>query len=236
MRVTVRPAAEADLPAITCLDLTYPTDRVLHLERSGQPPEHTFALRWRNRIPAPMAVYATYTFDRLREALSQANVFLVAEVDGDVAGLLVLMVPEWSDAAEITDLAVDIAFRRLGAGRALVEAAAAWARERARRALWVEPRGGQPRGDLVLCLAGLSSVGPQRPALFERRPRRREADRLYALRARMRRAASRCGATASSVLVQCPPTSGRPRREGPTFAPPPYRAGALACRRRRRAR
>ena len=87
-----------------------------------------------------MAVYATYTFDRLREALSQANDFLVAEVDGDVAGLLVLMVPEWSDAAEITDLAVDIAFRRLGAGRALVEAAAAWARERALRALWVEPR------------------------------------------------------------------------------------------------
>jgi len=35
MRVTVRPAAEADLPAIPRLDLTYPTDRVLHLERSG---------------------------------------------------------------------------------------------------------------------------------------------------------------------------------------------------------
>ena len=140
MSVTVRPATEADLPALTRLDLTYPTDRILALERSGEPPEHTLALRWRNRVPAPMAVYATYTFDRLREALSQTNVFLVAEVDGDMAGLLMIIVPEWTDAAEITDLAVDIAFRRLRAGRALVDAATEWARGRGLRALWVEPR------------------------------------------------------------------------------------------------
>jgi len=140
MPVTVRTASETDLPALTRLGLTYPTDHILALERSGEPPEHTFALRWRNRVPAPMAVYATYTIDQLREALSQANVFLAAEVDGDVAGLLMIIVPEWTDAAEITDLAVDIAFRRVGAGRELVDAAAAWARKRGLRALWVEPR------------------------------------------------------------------------------------------------
>jgi len=61
-------------------------------------------------------------------------------VDGEVAGLLILVVPEWTDAAEITDLAIDIAFRRLGAGHALIEAAADWARGRGYRALWVEPR------------------------------------------------------------------------------------------------
>jgi ribosomal protein S18 acetylase RimI-like enzyme len=140
MPVTVRSAAEADLPALTRLDLTYATDRILALERSGEPPEHTFLLRWRNRVPAPMAVYATYTIERLREALSMADVFVVAEVDREVAGLLTLIVPAWTDAAEITDLAVDIAFRRVGAGRALVDEAAAWARKRGLRALWVEPR------------------------------------------------------------------------------------------------
>ena len=139
MPLTVRPATEADLPALTRLDLTYPTDRVLALERSGDPPEPTFALRWRYRVPAPMAVYATYTLDGLREALKRVDLFLVAEVDGDIAGLLMITVPSWTDAAEITDLAVDIAFRRLGAGRALVEAAGEWARERGYRALWVEP-------------------------------------------------------------------------------------------------
>jgi ribosomal protein S18 acetylase RimI-like enzyme len=140
MPVVVRPATEGDLPALTRLDLTYPTDRFLALERSGDPPEHTFALRWRNRVPAPMAVYATYTIDGLRQALGRTDLFLVAEVDGDVAGLLMIIVPSWTDAAEVTDLAVDIAFRRLGAGRALVETAAEWARERRYRSLWVEPR------------------------------------------------------------------------------------------------
>ena len=140
MPVTVRPASEADLSALTRLDLTYPTDRVLALDRAGEPPEHTFALRGRTHVPAPMAVYATYTIDRLRQALSTTDLALVAEVDGEVAGLLILVVPEWTDAAEITDLAIDIAFRRLGAGRVLVEAAADWARGRGYRALWVEPR------------------------------------------------------------------------------------------------
>jgi ribosomal protein S18 acetylase RimI-like enzyme len=140
MRVIVRPATEADLPALARLDLTYPTDRVLSLERSGEPPEHTFVLRWRNRVPAPMAVYVTYTVEGLRRAIERTDLSLVAEVDGEVTGLLIIIVPEWTDAAEITDLAVDIAVRRLGAGRALVEAAAEWARKAGYRALWVEPR------------------------------------------------------------------------------------------------
>jgi ribosomal protein S18 acetylase RimI-like enzyme len=140
MTLEIRPATEADLPALTRLDLTYPTDRYLALERSGGPPEHTFVLRWRNRVPAPMAVYATYAVDGLREALARTDLFLVADVDGEVAGLLMIIVPDWTDAAEITDLAVDIAFRRMGAGRALVEAAVEWAREGGYRALWVEPR------------------------------------------------------------------------------------------------
>jgi ribosomal protein S18 acetylase RimI-like enzyme len=140
MPVTVRPATEADLPALTRLDLTYPTDRILSLARSGEPPEHTFALRWRNRVPAPMAVYATYAVDGLREALERTELVIVAKVDGEVAGLLMIIVPAWTDAAEITDLAVDIAFRRRGAGRALVESAAEWARKRGHRSMWVEPR------------------------------------------------------------------------------------------------
>jgi ribosomal-protein-alanine N-acetyltransferase len=140
MTVTVRPATEADLSALTRLDLTYPTDRYLALERSGQPPELTFALRWRNRVPTPMAIYATYTVNQLRKALEKTDLFVVADIDSEVAGLLMIIVPEWTDAAEITDLAVDIAFRRMGAARALVDAAVDWAHEREHRSLWVEPR------------------------------------------------------------------------------------------------
>jgi ribosomal protein S18 acetylase RimI-like enzyme len=138
MSINVRSAVEADFAALSRLDLTYPTNRYLHIERSGQPPEHTFQMLWRER-EAPDAVYSDYPTDGLTAAQSKVDLFLVAEVDGVAIGLLMVMVPSWTDAAEITDLAVDRGVRRLGAGRTLVEAAAAWARERGYRALWVEP-------------------------------------------------------------------------------------------------
>ena len=137
---TIRPATEADFPALTRLDLTYPTDRYLSLERTGDPPEHTFTLRWRARVPAPMAVYDALSIEKLRCALEQTDLFLIAEVEGEVLGYLMIVVPSWTDAAEITDFAVDIAERRIGIGSALVQSAVTWARERRCRSLWVEPR------------------------------------------------------------------------------------------------
>ena len=114
------------------------TNRYLAIERTGAPPEHTFTLAWQEH-DVPDEVYNTYTEDWLRGALTRAGLFLVAEVDGRVAGLLTVLFPTWTDAAEIGDLAVDRPLRGVGAGTALVDAAADWARERSRRALWVEP-------------------------------------------------------------------------------------------------
>lgn len=139
MAITVRAATDADFNALSRLDLTYPTDRYLHIKRSGEAPEHTFELRWRER-ESPDAVYNEYPVERLRGALSKVDLFLGGESDGVPVGLLMIMLPSWTDAAEITDLAVDRAARRRGAGRALLQAAISWARERGRRALWVEPR------------------------------------------------------------------------------------------------
>ncbi len=139
MHLTVRPATESDLPALTHLDLTYPADRVLALERTGNPPQHAFTLRWHHQ-DAPDAVYSEYPEDFLRDALSRADLFLVAEVEGQIAGLLIVLAPTWTDAAEITDLAVHRPLRGRGGGRALVEASTVWARRHSFRALWVEPR------------------------------------------------------------------------------------------------
>ena len=75
--LTIRTATGHDFPALTRLDLTYPTDRFLALERSGESPEHTFALRWRNRVPAPMAVYDTLAVEKLSAALEKTDLFLV---------------------------------------------------------------------------------------------------------------------------------------------------------------
>ncbi len=140
MAINVRAAVEADLPALTRLDLTYPADRYLAIARSGETPELAFELRWKNRVPARMAVYAQPALEWLREALGRADLFMVAEVEGQPVGYLMIVVPKWTDAAEITDLAVDIAVRRMGAGRALVAAAETWALGRGHRSLRVEPR------------------------------------------------------------------------------------------------
>lgn len=140
--VTVRPATEADFAALIQLDLSYTAgERYLELYRAGSAPEWTFALRWQRGEPSER-VYAELTVEGLTRALGGgADLFLAAEWDGAIAGYLMVLLPRWTDAAEITDLAVHRPARRHGAGRALVDAALAWARERNLRGLWVEPRG-----------------------------------------------------------------------------------------------
>jgi ribosomal protein S18 acetylase RimI-like enzyme len=140
--VDVRDAQPSDFAAIAALDVTYESLRILELDRSGAAPELTFALRWRERPPATLT-YAEYPVERLARAAERVDAFFVAEAAGVVSGLLMIIVPPWpyaSGAAEITDLAVGREHRRSGAGRALLDAATAWARERGLRALWVEPR------------------------------------------------------------------------------------------------
>ncbi len=144
--IIVRLATEADFDSLTKLDLTYTVgDRYLELRRSGSEQEPTFSLRWRTGA-AREAVYDTLTVDGLHQTLKKhTDAFFVATLgsaaDAAIAGYLMIVKPRFTDAAEITDVAVDRPSRRSGAGRALIEAAVAWARERELRALWVEPQG-----------------------------------------------------------------------------------------------
>lgn len=139
MPLAIRAATESDVDAISRLDATYQAGRrVLALSRSGTAPELTFALGWRDGTPRE-ETYGEYTEDRLRRALAKTDLFLTAEQDGAIRGMLMVIVPPWTDAGEITDLLVDRRCRRGGAGRALVAEAARWARARSLRALWVEP-------------------------------------------------------------------------------------------------
>src|SRR5437773_8206312 len=100
-----------------------------------------------------MAVYATYTFDRLREALSQANVFLVAEVDGRCGR------PADPHGSGMVGRGGD--YRSRGRYRLPAAGCGPGTRRggdrlgsRARASCAVGgAAGGQPRGDLVLCLA-----------------------------------------------------------------------------------
>ncbi len=143
MEITVRPATETDLPALAAMDLTYSRSRSLALTRSGEAPQHTFAFQWRDS-DTPDSVYENYTVEGLRQALTTAKLFIMAEADGSAVGLLMILLPGYTDAGEISDFAVHRPFRKLGVGRRLLEEAVAWAKERRLRALWVEPRADNP--------------------------------------------------------------------------------------------
>ena len=137
----MRAVTAGDIPALLKLDISYAAgERVLALERSGTAPELSFSLRWRDGTRREL-LYDELTEDGLRRALTEkTDLFLVAELDGELAGYLMVVLPRWTDAGEITDLAVHRPARRRGAGRALVGAAILWARDRGLRGVWVEPR------------------------------------------------------------------------------------------------
>jgi ribosomal protein S18 acetylase RimI-like enzyme len=139
MTVTVRPASEADLATLAAIDVTFATGRTLSVKRSGTAPELTFDLRWSATAPREES-YDDLSAEGLRQALAKTDLFLLADIDGERAGYLMVVLPHYTDAGEITDLAVHRPLRRRGVGRCLVEAGATWARERKLRALWVEPR------------------------------------------------------------------------------------------------
>lgn len=136
---TIRPVTEADLPALVRLDYSYAADRLLHVVRKGPPPQHTFRFQWRTRS-APRRPGYRYDVRTLRRALDSAPLFHVAEVQGRVVGLVILLIHGLGDAGEVTDLAVHLPFRRRSIGSALLDRALEFARTQRLRAIWVEPQ------------------------------------------------------------------------------------------------
>ena len=142
MTVIVRPATEADFEPFTKLDFTHTVgDRYLELKRSGSVPELTYRMRWRMGTPRE-EVYSAYTVDDLHRLQQENDAFFVAELNGALVGYeMLLLQPSHHGAVQMNDLAVASHARRSGVGRTLVDAAAAWARERGLRAIWASPSG-----------------------------------------------------------------------------------------------
>lgn len=137
--IITRNARDGDLDALAALDATYETREVLALRRAGDGAVLRIDAEWRATEPRALT-YSAYPAERLRGAMSKADCFFVAESGDELLGLLMIMLPAWTNAGEITDLLVGREHRRSGAGAALVGAATEFARGRSLRALWVEPR------------------------------------------------------------------------------------------------
>ncbi len=130
--VNIRPARwPADRDAILALDLSFTTDRVYRVAADAD----AFALRAESVSPP---LRKTYKVQADVEDWIAIDTCLVAELDGRVAGVAALAHDREDDRALLQALYVDFAYRRQGAGRALVNAMIERGKQLGARCLWLE--------------------------------------------------------------------------------------------------
>lgn len=151
--ITIRLATLDDLARCLELDASYNSDEVwqMYLE-PGAGPEGV-AVRFRaTRLPRSMTVPYPRDAAELRGNWQQQDCFLVAVLteppppehaadEGPterIVGYIDLHEQRWQRAGWVQNLVVDAPFRHRGVGRALLSAAAAWAREESLRRLILE--------------------------------------------------------------------------------------------------
>jgi GNAT superfamily N-acetyltransferase len=126
-QVQIRPATNADLPALAALDHGYSTDYVWQME-SRQEGEAIYVTFRTVRLPRSVRVSPPRDAHDLTAAWSRRACFLVAEEGGHPKGYLNLTLAEVPGTGWIADFGVERRFRRTGVGSVLLAAALQWAR------------------------------------------------------------------------------------------------------------
>jgi GNAT superfamily N-acetyltransferase len=136
---TVRNGTLADVEACLKIDRSFPSDRVLTVDITGDPPEHTIALRWEAMKPAGARRSHALSSDVLIADVETTAGFWIAEVGNALVGFALLRRVEWQpDTGDITLICVEAQHRHVGAGTALVESMKAYARDEGLRGIFWE--------------------------------------------------------------------------------------------------
>lgn len=134
MELTLRDGSPADFPALAKLDGSAANDWVLVIERAGDLVEQDVCLRWKRTKPEGSVRDSNVDEQELANEWKRSEKLSIAEVDGRVAGHVMLGV-NWNRTGEMAMIIVDRAYRGRGIGGRFVEKADAFARERGLRAL-----------------------------------------------------------------------------------------------------
>jgi ribosomal protein S18 acetylase RimI-like enzyme len=126
--VQVRPAVEDDYERLLGLDHGFSTEYVWQMELGQGTPRMGAQFR-ETRLPRPMPVKYPRSSDRLQTEWKQRTALLLGESNGKIVGYASLSVGLAPGAIWLTDLVVDVPFRRKGVGSRLIAAVQAWARE-----------------------------------------------------------------------------------------------------------
>ena len=136
-RVHVRPAVSSDISALTELDHGFSTDHVWQMGFQGGVEGASIQFQ-EVRLPRPMRVRYPRDPERLMEEWTHKLTLLVSEIEEELTGYLALESGPAPGSAWITDLVVDLRYRRQGHGTGLLRAARRWSSERDYRTLFLE--------------------------------------------------------------------------------------------------
>lgn len=135
--VHVRPATEDDYERLLDLDHGFATEYVWQMELGQGSPRMGAQFR-ETRLPRPMQVNYPRSRDRLQAEWKQRTALLLGESEDKIVGYASLSAGLAPGAIWLTDLVVDVPFRRKGVGSKLISAAQTWAREHGQERLVLE--------------------------------------------------------------------------------------------------
>ncbi len=124
MNITLQQLDEQNFRDVNRCDGTFTVDARLVLQAENDVIHYTVVSvpSYQKRYPAEELDYPTYLHH-------PDKAIFCAYADGQLAGQVIVR-KYWNRFAYIDDIAVDVSFRRLGVGRALLQHAVTWARAR----------------------------------------------------------------------------------------------------------
>jgi len=135
--IQIRKAISSDIPKLLQMDHGSSTSHVWQLSINKQVGEIAATFR-EVRLPRPMQISYPRDPQRLPDEWTRYAALLLAERDETPMGYLVINLAMAEQSGWITDLVVDLRFRRQGVGSRLLRAALLGARERDFQRLFVE--------------------------------------------------------------------------------------------------
>lgn len=125
----IRQAISSDIKALAGMDHGYSTDHVWQLALQRGKEEISASFR-EVRLPRPMQVSYPREPERMIDEWIDKAVVLMAAIGETPAGYLSLIQGPADDSGWITDVVVDLRYRRQGIGSKLVAACKEWSRQR----------------------------------------------------------------------------------------------------------
>jgi GNAT superfamily N-acetyltransferase len=135
--LTVRQAVSSDINRLMAFDHGYSTDHVWQLSYSRDGEGIGVVFR-EVRLPRPMQVTYPRNPENLADEWTHPPALLLADVRERAVAYLSIMDGPAQNSGWVTDLVVDVPYRRMGVGTRLLNAAIDWCRKRSHERVFIE--------------------------------------------------------------------------------------------------